>query len=320
MNQTRMPRAFDVAVAELEAEPPTPLPQSDEPMAVAMPARLRFGPWLVAGLGGLMSLWIGLSIHSLIAGLFAAGPFWGWLGSAMALITAAAALAILLREVMALWRLRKLERLQADAATALSLNAPDPARRVITVLENMYVDRSDLTAARAEMARHAADIMDASDRIRLAERVLVAPLDAKANALIARTVKQVTLLTAVTPSPALDMLFVAAGNLRLIRQLATLYGGRPGMLAGIRLARLAVSHLAVAGGLALSDQILQHMLGKGLAGKLSARFGEGAVNGILTARLGLAAASLCRPLPYTTEKQPALAGFLAGLAKSRQND
>ena len=125
--------------------------------------------------------------------------------------------------------------------------------------------------------------------MRLAERYLVDPLDEVAHRIIAKRARRVTLLTTVTPAAALDMLFVGAQNLSMLREIASLYGGRPSTLATFRLARMVVTHLAVAGGLALSDNFIHLFVGKGILGRLSARFGEGAVNGILTARIGLAA-------------------------------
>jgi putative membrane protein len=104
-------------------------------------------------------------------------------------------------------------------------------------------------------------------------------------------------LTTVTPAAILDILFVASQNFGMLRELATLYGGRPSTLSTLKLTRMVITHLAVSGGLALSDNLIQHFVGKGLLGKLSARFGEGAVNGILTARIGLAATAVCRPIP-----------------------
>jgi putative membrane protein len=138
-------------------------------------------------------------------------------------------------------------------------------------------------------------------------------LDENALGLIARAARRVTILTAITPAAALDIVFVAALNLRMLREIATLYGGRPGTLGTFRLARMVVSHLAVTGGLALSDSLLQHIVGRGLLGRLSARFGEGAVNGILTARIGLAAIDLCRPLPFLTRAKPSLPLFIRQL-------
>lgn len=320
----RKPRAIDLELAEAEPDwlpPPAPealpAPLAAAPLPAAGP---RLSGWLLSGITGLAVLGLGAWIAGLVQSLFALGAFWGWLGAALAGVTLAAAAAIITREGLALWRLKKLEAWQAEAHAALNLHSREAANKLIRALDAAYAARPEMAKARASLASHGADIMDAPDRIRLAERELMAPLDAAAQALIANAVKRVTLITAITPSPALDMGFVAWQNLRLMRELASLYGGRPGTLASLRLARLAIAHIAVAGSLALSDQLLQQLLGKGLAGTLSARFGEGAVNGILTARMGLAAADLCRPLPWLAGKKPQLASFLAGLAKSRESE
>ena len=127
------------------------------------------------------------------------------------------------------------------------------------------------------------------------------------------TVSDYIKLPTVTPTAALDILFVAALNLRMMRDLATLYGGRPSGLATVRLVRMVLGHLAVTGGLALSDNLLQHVVGKGLLGRLSARFGEGAVNGILTARVGLAARDVCRPVPQETTAKETLGSLMREL-------
>jgi putative membrane protein len=120
----------------------------------------------------------------------------------------------------------------------------------------------------------------------------------------------VTLVTTVTPTAVLDILFVALQNLRMLRQIATLYGGRPSTLATLKLARMVLGHLAVTGGLALTDNVMQHVIGKGVLGRLSARFGEGTVNGIMTARIGLAARDVCRPIPQERAAKETLGSLL----------
>jgi putative membrane protein len=125
----------------------------------------------------------------------------------------------------------------------------------------------------------------------------------------------VTLLTAVAPHAALDIVFVVMQNLRMLRRLAELYGGRPGTFGTMRLARMVVAHLAITGGLALSDTLIQQLVGKGLVGRLSARFGEGAVNGILTARIGRAALDLTRPLPFAGTSPPSLVDLVREVAR-----
>ena len=53
-------------------------------------------------------------------------------------------------------------------------------------------------------------------------------------------------------------------------------------------------------------------MGKGLLGRLSARFGEGTVNGILTARVGLAARDVCRPIPQEASAKDTLGSLHEG--------
>ena len=55
--------------------------------------------------------------------------------------------------------------------------------------------------------------------------------------------------------------------------------------------------------------------GHGIAAKLSARLGEGVVNGLLTARVGIAAIEVCRPLPFVNGRPPRLADVMAELRR-----
>jgi putative membrane protein len=131
--------------------------------------------------------------------------------------------------------------------------------------------------------------------------------------MVLSSAKRVALVTAISPRALIDLLFVGAEILRLIRRLATLYGGRPGTIGFFRLARETVAHLAVTGGIAAGDSIVQQLLGHGVAARLSARLGEGVVNGLLTARVGIAAIEVCRPLPFVNGSPPRLADVMAAL-------
>ena len=133
--------------------------------------------------------------------------------------------------------------------------------------------------------------------------------------------KRVSVVTAISPRAAVDMVFVLINALGLVRQLAVLYGGRPGALGVLRLLRQVVSHLAVTGGVGVADSVVQQVIGHGLAARLSARLGEGMVNGLLTARLGLLTIDLVRPLPFHELPRPALndlAGTLLRPAERRR--
>ena len=241
------------------------------------------------------------------------------LGAAMAAVATVAALAIMVREGLGLARLAAIDTMRARAAAVLANDDRSTGRALGRDLIALTRRMPRLARARARLQSHLGDIIDGGDLVRLAERELMAPLDEEARRLVSAAAKRVSVVTAVSPRAlAVDMFFVLLTALGLVRRLALLYGGRPGALGLFKLVRHVVSHLAVTGGMAVSDGLIQQVIGHGLAAKLSARLGEGVLNGLLTARLGLAAIEATRPLPFTALRQPALNDLAGSLLRGAE--
>ncbi|HSI42697.1 MAG TPA: TIGR01620 family protein [Xanthobacteraceae bacterium] len=287
----------DPAPAELPFE--TPLPP-------APPAGSRWATLFWSALGGLVSLGIGLAVSRLIEDLFARADWLGWVALGFAAMLALASAVIVGRELFGLFRLRTLNRLRERAALALAADDRGEAEAVTRELMALAKEQPRLARARNELAGHLGAIIDGADLVRLAERHLLAPLDAEATRLVSTAAKRVSVVTAVSPRAAVDLIFVLITAIGLVRRLAVLYGGRPGALGLLRLFRQVIAHLAVTGGMAAGDSLIQQIVGHGVAAKLSARLGEGVVNGLLTARLGIAAIEVTRPLPFAALPAPAL--------------
>jgi len=313
----RKPKALPLEDIIIEPEDfeqpqqPAPVPTVPEPASIAR--TMRWGALFFSAFTGLVIMWASVSFIKLIEELFARSEILGWIGTGLLALAGLAALAILLREIFGIFSLRKISRIQENAEIARNTNDLKIARQVVKNLQSIYANRPELAWGLAALKEHQDDIIDGRDRINLAERELLLPLDEQAGQIVASASRRVTLLTAVTPAAVLDILFVAAQNMKMLRQLATLYGGRPGTLGTFKLTGMVISHLAVTGGLALTDNLVQHFIGKGLLGRLSARFGEGAVNGILTTRIGLAALDLTRPIPFSDNTRPSLPDFLKNI-------
>lgn len=292
------------------------------PIAAALPPRRGF-PWgtlFWSGLGGLTLLGTGLGVVRLIEDLFARSETLGYVGLAFACVTALALAVVLGREAFGLARLATIEKLHARAASVLASDDRKESRVIVQDLLKIAHQNPQLARARATLESHTGEIIDGADMIRLAERELMSPLDAEARRLVSSAAQKVSIVTAVSPRAAIDVLFVFVAALRLIRQLAYLYGGRPGALGMIRLLRHVIAHLAITGGMAASDSLVQQMLGHGIAAKLSQRLGEGVLNGLLTARLGLAAIDVTRPLPFAALPPPKLSDLATDLLRKKDDE
>lgn len=303
-----------------EADPAL-LPVALDTALVPAPRRgLGWGTVFWTGLGGLVLLGLGLGITHLIEDLFARSEGLGFLGVAF---TAAAALGLAVitaREAFGLMRLATIEKMHLRATEVLLSDDRAASRAIVNDLLKLEHQNPQLARARATLRNHADDIIDGADMIKLAERELMTPLDQEARRLVSLAAQRVSVVTAVSPRAMIDVLFVFVAALRMIRQLARLYGGRPGTLGMIKLMRQVIAHLAITGGMAATDSLVQQMLGHGLAAKLSQRLGEGILNGLLTARLGLAAIDVTRPLPFTALPRPALADLAKDLIRKRDGE
>lgn len=275
--------------------------------------RLGWLSILFACLGLLASLAIGLAIDQLIRDLFTRHEWLGWFAGALTLIVVIAAIVIIVREIFALFRLRTITKLRETAIETYEKNDQKPAERLERDITALYKNRVDMAAGRAAISAHKDDIIDGRGRIALIERELLAHLDKQANHLVMNSAKRVAIVTAVSPRALIDIIYVLAENLRLIRALSELYGGRPGTIGFIRLTRNVITHLALTGAISIGDGLVQQVIGSGIAARLSARFGEGVVNGLLTARIGLAAHDICRPLPFLASKRPSISVYMNAL-------
>jgi putative membrane protein len=300
---TPEPEAFDLPVPV----PPPPVPRK----------RFSWGTLFWSALGGLVALGTGLATTALIEDLYARAAWLGQLGIALAAVALLALLVIIGREIAGLYRLASIEKLRARSETALAEDDRDEARDIVRTLTAQLGTAPALARSRAELESHLTEIIDGRDLLHIAERTLMATLDAQASQLVARTATRVSVVTAVSPRAAIDIAFVAFAAFGMIRRLAAIYGGRPGMLGMIRLVRHIITHLTITGGMAAGDSLIQQFLGHGIATKLSARLGEGVLNGLMTARLGLAAIEVTRPLPFAALPRPALSDIAGDLIRRR---
>ncbi|MDR1828807.1 MAG: TIGR01620 family protein [Methylobacteriaceae bacterium] len=304
-------KVLELAEVKSEDEPEGDF-TADAPAAPPQKRKSWWSTVFFAALGALLSMAFALWLDDLVRRLFSLNTTLGFVAAAMVVLMLVAFLFLVGREIAGILWERKIADLRRRATEAAAVNNGREALRVVNELAALYApDRSAEQKRLLQSLRE--DILDADDRLAVAEREFLAPLDGEAKSLIAASARRVSLLTALSPRAILDVLIVLFVIIRLLRRISALYGGRPGILGLLRLLRHAFAHLAVTAGIAVGDNIAHGVLGAGLAARLSSRLGEGVLNGFMTIRFGIAAVDICRPLPFLRSGAPRFSDIAAGL-------
>lgn len=251
---------------------------------------------------GLITLVLGLAAWDFALGLLARVPLLGWVALALLGVIGLGLLAGALREWSGYRRLRRLDGLRLQAQEALDRADLEAARAAAGALARLYGGIGAADPAR--------DALDADMVLEGAEVRWLLPRDRLAQAEIEAAARQVALVTAMVPLALADVMAALFINLRMIRRIAMVYGGQAGFLGNWRLARSVAVHLLATGAVAVGDDLVGSLAGGGVMSKLSRRFGEGVMNGALTARVGLAAQEVCRPLPFRAGSRPSTSALL----------
>lgn len=335
MTAPKGPVLIDLEATEGNAQAPSPASAPPVPDFDAIPGDAtamqhlatlaarppnRLARWFWGLLVSVIGFFASLTMWSVINALLASNPVLGLIAAVLLGGFVLVCLIIVLREALAFFRLARLDKLQVAAGQALADQDLVAARKVVHALEQFYADRPDLGLARAALSDRLDEMFDVDAMLSLAETSLIVPLDRRALAEVEAAARQVATVTALVPLALADVFAALTSNLRMIRRIAEVYGGRAGTLGTWRLLRSVMTHLVATGAVAVGDDLIGSVAGGSVISKISRRFGEGVVNGALTARVGVAAIEVCRPLPFRAVRRPSVSGLvkraLSGLFQS----
>ncbi|MEN8175306.1 MAG: YcjF family protein [Pseudomonadota bacterium] len=209
-------------------------------------------------------------------------------------------------------RVRDLGTLRTQG-TALMERTDDPGLGVavenyLDTLATHYRDDPGMPA-RLEAIRDQLDILaagrdlDGRQRVTEISRGLYKEIDRKAIDLVLLRAQQAALMTAISRLPMADLLIALWRSLALVREVAALYGGRPGNLAVIRLTRHVLYNVIYADLSEVAADGLSQLAGDTVVSVFSAQAAQGVGMGFMIGRLGLQAVKVCRPVPFTGQEE-----------------
>jgi putative membrane protein len=310
-DEPRHPQVFDLEETDVAARREADLlaEQAVTISAERRPLSSSAGSWrwlklLVKTIAALIAMSLSLRLYDLTLTLIQRKDWFGWLALGLAGVATLSVLVLIVKELAAIIGLSRLQSLRRSTERALRDDGARDAQTAVADLARHYRDRPDLALARREVDAHRKDVLSARERLALAERHLMTPLDADAMAIVTTSAKRIATITALSPFLLLDVGTVTVENMRMLRRIATLYGGRPGTWGALRLGRLSIEHIVVTTGIDITGDLVPAGVASGLAGMFGRKLGEGLFNGAMTARLGTAAIEICRPMPFVDAKRP----------------
>lgn len=278
---------------------------------ICLPAGLQgasFTPWrwLFAALGGLLLLMLLVDTWYFLADRFAAS----WLiGSLFLLLTSAiAALSgwLAWRAWQDVRRLRTVGELQLEGAGLMANDGYGHAMGYANRVAHLYQQRADVKPNLDRFFVVANGTHDDGELCTLFSRQVLNPLDEQAYRLVMKRSNETALMVMLSPAPALSTLLTLWRSLRMIRDVATLYGGRPGLIGSTALISTVIHNLIYADVSEMLAESVAETFGGSLVSVLSAQLAQGVGSSVMTARVGLYAMNACRPLPFTEEEKPRL--------------
>jgi putative membrane protein len=293
------------------------LPAAPEPSLAPASARGSLSPFAVAliGLGILVIGVVGIDLAQFVDDAFAHGRAVGVLAAMAVAAGAGGAGYWLIAELRGLIRLRSAERLRRLIPSSLSGELKQELDAAAEILARDPSLGQAVMTYRAVLEPH----HRGHDALELFARFVLTPADRLAQVSIRRAAAQAFAINAISPTVLLDTLFFAARAIRLIREIAEIYGQRPGLAGTLHLLRRLAGGAGLVGAVDVVGGVIAQQLGGAVLERLSAGAAESAYAAQKMARLGLVAMALCRPIEFRPGEAPSLAGFVSGLWKSDTN-
>jgi putative membrane protein len=289
------------------------LPPASEP-SLPRPARGGFPSPLGVAASGIAILALGVAAIDLaefVGGAFERSTGFGVVATAAVAAGVGGALYWLLAELRGLARLRSAERLRRLIPSALASELKRELDEAGAILARDPLLARPVATYRAVIEAH----HSGGDALELFSRFALAPADRLAQAAIRRASAQAFAINAVSPTMLTDTLFFAARAMRLIREIAEIYGQRPGFAGTVHLLRRLVGGAGLVGAVDVVGGVLVQQLGGAVLERISVNAAESAYAAQKMARLGLVAMALCRPVAFNPGEAPSLGSLVAGLLK-----
>ncbi|MBF0358192.1 MAG: DUF697 domain-containing protein [Magnetococcales bacterium] len=244
------------------------------------------------------------------------------LGLAFALLAGGAGLALLIlafKEVVSLRSVKKVHNLQKQSRKLYRENSHGNGIRFSSGIMKLYKSRKDLDSGWQKFQDSTDSNFSDREVLSLFSNSVLIDLDKKAYGIVVNNSSVAALLTAISPMAWLDALLFFWRNVRMVRQIAICYGFRPGFIGSIVLIQEVLQGVVASATADFITDEVADSVGSSVTAVLFAKAGQGMANGLLSARVGVQAMRLCRPVVFLPNENPSLKLVRAEMIKQVKN-
>ena len=200
------------------------------------------------------------------------------------------------REIAKFLEISKVEKLQQEIE-ALKKLPTNEVLKVANILVTKY-SSSPIQEVREGIEKLRGEISNISNENILSaiSQYVLSPIDREVEKVIFKYAKETGMMTAISPFPLLDGLFIIWRNIRMVNEITQLYGFRAGLFGNLLLLRRVGEQLVFIGVTEIVSEGTGLLAGQTLTSKLSKSLAEGMGNALFTLRVGIATIEVTRPI------------------------
>ena len=199
-----------------------------------------------------------------------------------------------------------------------------PSKKIVPMtleLLNTFPKANSAFSARADILRERiSSSHDYSAIYKELDEDVLEVIDQEAQRRIKVASAQAALSTAISPLAILDAAIVIWRGVRLTKEIATLYGFKPGWISTIVLLKQGAFTIFFVGAAELATEYVNAASESTVVSKLSMSAGEGISNGILLARIGYGVMAACRPLPMRVKRGSFITSMVSSIKDTMISD
>lgn len=228
----------------------------------------------------------------------------------------ATALGLTYRSYKKILQLKTVTALQQEGLQLFDSKGHGQAMPYVNRVANLYLERPDLKTHLNKFYAAVNDAHHDQEVYELFNQKVMADLDKQAYQIVVQRSKETALLTMLSPIGLLDVVFTLWRNTALVKDIATLYSGRPGFIGSFMLFGMVIQNLIYADVSEAAADGMAEILGGSVLSVMSGQMAQGLGSGVMTARVGLQAMQNCRPMPFNQENKPRLRHVRKEIIKS----